>query len=408
MLGMLALMPAAAQEAGAESAALEAACGAGEADACLALGHLIAGEEDAGSALALYREACALESGAGCYAAGRLLYAGRGAAADIPGAADLFAQGCGLGDGEACLRLAGELEFPDFGEPDSEGALAAYTRACAAGKPEGCERAGIETAPASVEAAGAPVAPTNADTDAAVIVTAYTLPAEDEAPAMGGPSFAAEALPDLDFGAAIAGPDASPESEALAADTAEYNQLTEEYLALAEERRGMADACGRGDLEACEIFAAWLRDGTGGEADPVRARRIFSVICTEGSVKGCYELAWMMYDAGQEPEASPLELSRARFLFSETCKAGVIEACLQAGDLRREGIGGTIDLTGAGRLYAIACEAGLEPACALAEEVSPPREDAAAPEEAEAAAAPSESDLPADEEALADALAISG
>lgn len=408
MLGMLALMPAAAQEAGAEGAALEAACGAGEAEACLTLGHLVAGEADGERALALYREACALESGAGCHAAGRLLYAGRGAAADIPGAVDLFVQGCDLGDGAACLRLAGELEFPDFGAPDSEGALAAYTRACAAGKPEGCERAGIAMAPARVETAGAPVAPADADKDAAVIVTAYAPPAEDEAPPARGPSFAAEALPDLDFGAAIAGPDASPEGETLAADMAEDNPLSEEDLALAEERRGMADACGRGDLEACEIFAAWLRDGTGGEADPVRARRIFSVICTEGSVKGCYELAWMMYDAGQEPEASPLELSRARFLFSETCKAGVIEACLQAGDLRREGIGGTIDLTGAGRLYAIACEAGLEPACALAEEVSPPREDAAAPEEAEAAAAPSESDLPADEEALADALAISG
>lgn len=408
MLGMLALMPAAAQEAGAEGAALEAACGAGEAEACLTLGHLVAGEADGERALALYREACALESGAGCHAAGRLLYAGRGVAADIPGAADLFRQACDLDEGKACLRLAGELEFPNFGEPDSAGALAAYARACAAGEQEGCERAGIAMAPARVETAGAPVAPADADKDAAVIVTAYAPPAEDEAPPARGPSFAAEALPDLDFGAAIAGPDASPEGEALAADTAEDTQLAEEYLALAEERRGMADACGRGDLEACEIFAAWLRDGTGGEADPVRARRIFSVICTEGSVKGCYELAWMMYDAGQEPEASPLELSRARFLFSETCKAGVIEACLQAGDLRREGIGGTIDLTGAGRLYAIACEAGLEPACALAEEVSPPREDAAAPEEAEAAAAPSESDLPADEEALADALAISG
>lgn len=410
MLGMLALMPAAAQEAGAESAALEAACGAGEADACLALGHLIAGEEDAGSALALYREACALESGAGCYAAGRLLYAGRGAAADIPGAADLFAQGCGLGDGEACLRLAGELEFPDFGEPDSEGALAAYTRACAAGKPEGCERAGIETAPASVEAAGAPVAPTNADTDAAVIVTAYTLPAEDEAPAMGGPSFAAEALPDLDFGAAIAGPDALAEGEEMAAaDAADIIQPSEEDLALAEERRGMADACGRGDLEACEIFAVWLRDGTGGEADPVRARRIFSVICTEGSVKGCYELAWMMFDAGQEPEASPLELSRARFLFSETCKAGVIEACLQAGDLRRDGVGGKVDFAGAGRLYAMACEGGLEPACTLAASMALPLKETAAPEEADnEAAAPSEDDLPADEAEAIESEPVSG
>lgn len=415
MLCALALMPAAAQAAGAEGAALEAACEAGDGEACLTLGHIFAREEDAAAgaerALALYREACALESGAGCHAAGALLYAGRGAAADIPGAVGLFGQGCGLGDGEACLRLAGELEFPDFGAPDSAGALAAYTRACAAGKPEGCERAGIEAAPAPLEAAGAPVAPADADKDAAVILTAYTLPAEEEAPARGGPSFAAEALPDLDFGAVIAGPDDLPEGEEMAAaeEVAEDSLPSEEDLALAEERRSMADACGRGDLEACEIFATWLRDGTGGEADPVRARRIFSVICTEGSVKGCYELAWMMFDAGQEPEASPLELSRARFLFSETCKAGVIEACLQAGDLRREGVGGSVDLAGAMRLYATACEGGLEPACTLAASMALPLKETAAPEEAESeAAAPSEDDLPADEAEAIESDPVSG
>ncbi|MGE6697733.1 hypothetical protein ACQKH5_08590 [Hyphomonas sp. NPDC076900] len=393
------------------------ACTLGAGDACLRQGHMYAAGEatpaDPGRALALYREACTQQSGAGCYFAGAQLYIGQGEAADIPGAVHLFREGCELGDGEACLRLGGELEFPDFGEADNDGALAAYARACEAGQPEGCEKAGIEMAPAPVEAAGAPMAPGEAGKDAAVIVTAYAPPTEDEAPAERGPSFAAEALPDLDFGAAMAEPEFLPEDEAaeaaaeMAEPAAEDSPPSEEDLALAEERRGMADACGRGDLEACEIFAAWLRDGTGGEADPVRARRIFSVICTEGSVKGCYELAWMMFDAGQAPEASPLELSRARFLFSETCKAGVIEACLQAGDLRREGVGGTVDVASAGRLYAIACEAGLEPACPLAAEGTPPAEETAAPEEADEAAAASTDDLPADDPALAEDETIS-
>ena len=100
------------------------------------------------------------------------------------------------------------------------------------------------------------------------------------------------------------------------------------------------------------------------------ARRIFSVICTEGSVKGCYELAWMMYDAA----SSALEMSRARFLFSDTCKAGVIEACLQAGDMRRHGEGGPLDLAGAARFYSMACEAGLEPGCTMAADVMPAEE----------------------------------
>ncbi len=164
----------------------------------------------------------------------------------------------------------------------------------------------------------------------------------------------------------------------------------------------MAEACGRSDLEACEIFAAWLRDGTGGESDPVRARRIFSVICTEGSVKGCYELAWMMYDAAQVGDASgrgALELSRARFLFSDTCKAGVTEACLQAGDMRRHGEGGPLDLAGAARFYGIACEAGLEPGCGLAADVTPAEETV---DPSTNAAATADGDPPAEDPQLAD------
>ena len=405
MLCGLALAPGAAAAepvAGEDGAALEVACGAGDAEACLTLGqHSAAGDgpaQDLSRALTLFREACAQGLGAACYAAGAQLYIGRGAAADVPGAVDLFRQGCDLADGDACLRLAAELAFPDFGAPDTDGALAAYARACEAGRLEGCAEAGMEPPGAAVtegperpvaEAAGAPVAAVEADRDAAVIVTGFAAPAEDEALlSASGPSFAAEALPDLDFGAAIAGPDTLPEAEAVTADagedalteaeTAEDSQPSEEAL-LAEERRGMAEACGRSDLEACEIFAAWLRDGTGGEADPVRARRIFSVICTEGSVKGCYELAWMMYDGAQVGDASgrgALELSRARFLFSDTCKAGVTEACLQAGDMRRHGEGGTLDLAGAARFYGIACEAGLEPGCGLAADVTPAEESA--------------------------------
>ncbi len=424
----LALAPGAAAAepvAGEDGAALEAACGAGDASACLTLGqHSAAGDgpgQDLSRALSLFQEACAQGLGAGCYAAGAQLYIGRGAQADVPGAVGLFRQGCDLGDGDACLRLAAELAFPDFGAPDTDGALAAYARACEAGRLEGCAEAGMEPPGAAVaegperavEAAGVPVAPVEADRDAAVIVTGFAAPAEDEAPlSASGPSFAAEALPDLDFGAAIAGLDTLPEAEAVASEAAEVtvtdrdvtgdSQPSEEDLALAAERQGMAEACGRSDLGACEIFAAWLRDGTGGEADPVRARRIFSVICTEGSVKGCYELAWMMYDGAQVGDAAgrgALELSRARFLFSDTCKAGVTEACLQAGDMRRHGEGGPLDLAGAARFYGIACAAGIEPGCAMAADVTPAEE--AVDPSADTAAAEQEG-LPADDAAPED------
>ena len=408
------------------SGALETACDAGEAEACLTLGQQYAAgdgqAQDWSRALTLFQEACAQGSGAGCHAAGAQLYIGRGAQADVPAAADLFRQGCDLGDGNACLRLAAELAFPDFGAPDTEGAMAAYARACEAGRPEGCEEAGMEPPapalaalpqPPPAQPAGAPAAAASeTDRDAAVIVTAFAAPTEDEALPESGPSFAEEALPDLDFGAAIAGPDTLPDAETLAAESAEATVAgpnvdaetppSEEDLALAAERQEMADACGRSNLEACEIFAAWLRDGTGGEADAVRARRIFSVICTEGSVKGCYELAWMMYDAAQVGDADgrgELELSRARFLFSDTCKAGVTEACLQAGDMRRHGEGGPLDLAGAARFYGIACVAGIEPGCTMAADVTPAEETV---DPSADAAATEQDSLPADDAAPED------
>lgn len=358
--------------------------------------------------------ACAGGDGAACLGLGEATYLGTyGGPADVSQALNYFMQACALRNGPACFRLGAELEFPDFGAPKAEAALAAYTTACGLGVEEGCARAGMkvpvaETAdaePASepdtdLPAPDNPMAEEDSAREAAVVVTAFAAPTEDETLAASGPSFAEEALPDLEFGAAIAGPDTLPDAETLAAESAEGSVAgpnvdaetppSEEDLALAAERQEMADACGRSDLEACEIFAAWLRDGTGGEADAVRARRIFSVICTEGSVKGCYELAWMMYDGAQVGDADgrgELELSRARFLFSDTCKAGVAEACLQAGDMRRHGEGGPLDLTGAARFYGIACAAGIEPGCTMAADVTPaeetvdPSADAAATEQ---------------------------
>ncbi|MFN4184972.1 MAG: hypothetical protein ACK4M6_09320 [Hyphomonas sp.] len=327
---------------------------------------------------------CEADEAAACMQLGERLYLGLDAQADIPAALTLFSKACELGLGEACSRLGGELEFPDFGEPAPEGAQAAYTRACALGLADACDRAGIEEQAApEPQTADVPLPPpatgsadTNADKDAPVIVAPTALVSEDAAlTETSFSAFGSEALPDLDFGIERADlePEAPlPEGEgppATDAEETEPGEPTEEAL-LAEERREMANACGRGDMEACEIFAAWLRDGTGGTADPVRARRIFSVICTEGSVMGCYELGWMMYDAGLGSgsglDTDELEISRARFLFSETCKAGVIEACIQGADMRRNGVGGRVDEDGAGRLYAIACEAGLEIGCLMA------------------------------------------
>lgn len=367
---------------------------------------LAQGEDAGGEAADAVEAACVAGDGEACLALGEGLFLAGG---DVAGALGLFAQACELDVARACFRLGAELEFPDFGAPDAEGALAAYTAACELGLEDGCRRAEIEPAiePPPQDLAEGPALPPEAsapgeeDRNAPVIVTGAVSPAPEavvsEAPLLG---FASEALPDLEFGTAMeAADEAGLSGEGMDGAAAEMAaEPTEEEL-LALERGAMETACGRGEADACEMFAAWLRDGTGGDADPVRARRIFSVICTQGSVKGCYELAWMMYDAGTDE----LEYSRARFLFSETCKAGVAEACLQAGDMRRSGEGGRADEDGAARLYAIACEAGLDAGClmeveaAVAEEAVP--EGGANAETVEAGAeAPEESGTEADAE----------
>lgn len=303
---------------------------------------------------------CEAGDGAACLLAGQAVYLRPGGQADVDAAVELFRMGCALGSGEACLRLGHELEFPDTGAPDLEGAEAAYAEACALGAEMACgeEEAGTAGTEETAEM-GAPepmLVPLPPETEgndeedrrnAPLLVTVAapgTDAGEEEAPP---PPFASEALPDLFTEPA----ETDPEAE----DAGEPDEL-------AVLRAALAGECASGLMESCELYAGMVQAGEGGEADPVRARRIFSVICTQGSIIGCYELAWLFYDEGEG-----LAPGRARFLFSETCLAGIVEACLQAGDMRRSGEGGRQDDAGAGLFYAIACEDGLEAACGMAE-----------------------------------------
>ncbi|MFN4025035.1 MAG: tetratricopeptide repeat protein [Hyphomonas sp.] len=299
---------------------------------------------------------CEAGDGAACLIAGQAVYLGMSGPADAGAAIELFRLGCALGSGEACLRLGHELEFPDTGAPDLGGAEAAYAEACVLGIAPACGEAGAgadEAEPGAPEPMLPPPPPEAGDAEEserrdAPILVAVPAPdsdaQEDELPAS---PFASEALPDLFFEE----PETDPDTE----DITEPDELT----VLRSEH---AADCASGQLAACELYAGMVQTGDGGEADPVRARRIYSVICTQGSILGCYELAWLFYDEGGD-----LAPGRARFLFSESCIAGLLEACLQAGDMRRSGEGGRRDEAGAALFYAIACEDGLEDACGLAE-----------------------------------------
>ena len=301
---------------------------------------------------------CEAGDGAACLIAGQEAYLGLNGPADTSAAIELFRLGCALGSGEACLRLGHELEFPDTGAPDLRGAEAAYAKACALGVAAACSEADTglgDAGPGARDALPPPATDGTEDSERGDIPILVSTLAGDGGAREDEPSaapFASEALPDLFFDE----PSTDPDTE----DMFEPDEL----VMLRAER---AAGCASGQLAACELYAGMVLTGEGGEADPVRARRIYSVICTQGSVLGCYELAWLFYDDGRD-----LAPGRARFLFSETCLAGLLEACLQAGDMRRSGEGGRQDEAGAALFYAVACEDGLEEACALAATIFPP------------------------------------
>lgn len=329
--------------------------------------------------------ACDAGDGAACLAMGEELYLGQNTPADVDGALALFRKGCALDHAPACMRLGLELEFPDTGQPDVEGAQSAYTAACRLGMETAC----AEGAFSNQWAYGPPADDVRSDPvlllpepafrqssaalqDVPVLTSNPAAILEDSARPENLTGFASEALPDL----------VSAGSEPLV-DSPGAPIVPDE---LADLRLYWAEGCAADDIEACENLAGMLQSGEGGPADPARARRIYSVICTQGSVIGCYELAWLFYEDGGE-----LAMGRARFLFSETCAAGMLEACLQAGDMRRSGEGGPLDLAGAARSYAMACEAGLGPGCMMATDMTPAEETVAST--ADAATSP-ESDLP--------------
>lgn len=124
--------------------------------------------------------------------------------------------------------------------------------------------------------------------------------------------------------------------------------------------QALSRECANGDITACEQFAEILGNQREDGAALARARQIYSMICTRGSATGCNETAWAFYEKGDRKSAG-----RALFLFTETCMAGVYEACLQAADMKRNGEGGPSDPAGAVELYAIACDGGLKTGCDL-------------------------------------------
>lgn len=298
---------------------------------------------------------CEAGDGAACLIAGQRAYLGLDELADLDAAIELFRLGCALGSGEACLRLGHELEFPDTGAPDPGGAEAAYAEACRLGIADACDPLEAAEADSASDITGAllppelPEAAIGAESgparQAPIIMTVFTASDEASEPELPVTVFASEALPDLFLD--------SPDNNLMAEDIADPDEL-------AELRAGRRAGCAAGHMDACELYAGMVQAGEGGEADPVRSRRIYSVICTQGSILGCYELAWLFYEEG-----GALAPGRARFLFSETCLAGLLEACLQAGDMRWHGEGGPADEAGATHFYSIACDSGLEEACRL-------------------------------------------
>lgn len=112
---LLAVAPASAQPKWErDRAALERACGAGEAAACTAFGHqLLRGdkgpsgvrEPQPAKAVAPFERACQIGNDAGCAALASLYAAGEAVAKATSRALQLYTQACDAGYASACLEL---------------------------------------------------------------------------------------------------------------------------------------------------------------------------------------------------------------------------------------------------------------------------------------------------------------
>jgi len=133
----------------------------------------------------------------------------------------------------------------------------------------------------------------------------------------------------------------------------------QERLAGPPTLKGAQRLCDAGELEACARLGAWLIDGNGTAADPLRGVALIEKACAGGDAEGCRHLAWR-YRQGTGLPANP---TRAMALLERACEAGDTDSCLAAAADLQQGQTVPADPAAAARLFDTACTRGERRAC---------------------------------------------
>jgi TPR repeat protein len=165
-----------------------------------------------------------------------------------------------------------------------------------------------------------------------------------------------EAARELAIASSLAGDD---ERERVAS----YRKWMEESEARAPAARSverMADACQRGDLEACADLGLRYEKGHGVARDASRARELYRKACDGGWGNGCMVFGVARFQGSLDETPDP---TAGIALLEKGCTLGEAQACVIAGELLFRGVSGRADVPKAGEFYASACRAGNIDGC---------------------------------------------
>jgi len=235
------------QELEAAAAAPEAACSAGDMDACHQLGLSLADKAMTlpsatwEPAAAAFEAACGARHQPACGELGGLLYHGRGLERDRDRAAKLFRRACKAEYWPACDGYAEMLRFGESMDEDPQAAVAVLEPACAGGYPDACWSLGW------MREDDAPVQNPRAAIDAWMSACALGMVdgCEQVLERLGQAATPADAHTILDRYAA--------EGEAGAED---LKWFILPALKTSENTALLASACGAGDADACAVQSA--------------------------------------------------------------------------------------------------------------------------------------------------------
>lgn len=336
------------------------ACRAGHAAACVSYTALL-GEvglsEPPAEGVARLRAACDAGAAAGCTALGRRHETGEGAPQDPQRAHDLYARACEGGDGHGCRRLGNlytQTDATSEFERDYGQAHRLYTTACERGDLTGCSNLGWLYS----EGHGVAVDYERAATLFARACAAGVLIACNNLGSLYRDGLGVESDPSRSQRLAQRACDGELWVGCTALGIL-YEQgvgATQDY---ARARDLYQRACEHDDTLGCVALGMTFESGHGVAQDHRAAATLYERACEAGDVDGCSRQALQM----QRGHLGTPDHAVVAALYERSCRGAVLLDCVRLGALYQSGRGVAVDPARAISLYGQACEGGVPLGC---------------------------------------------